>query len=1048
MIGRDRTDRIEALFSAVYDLGPEERNAALLGVAAVDRAEVERLIEAHDALITDGDAFLGVLDTYRARSLLERSGPPREVPRAIGRYTVVRCLACGGMGIVYLARDPRLERLVAIKVLPPFLSADPVAVGDLAREARMASALDDPRIETVYEIGETDEGEVFIAMAYYDGETLRERISRGPMAVSDTIELGIQLAEGLETAHRAGIIHGDVKPENILITGSGALKIVDFGVAKMLREGSTTAGLLQGTAAYMSPEQTQGERLDGRADLWSTGVVLQEMLAGQRPFRGEGASLVHGIRHDAPPDLGALRDDLPPGLAGLVARCLAKEPACRPGSAGILATELRAVGKAETLPASPAPALRDRPRRRGVLASIGAASLAVLVFATVLVRQGRDAGPIADANVAPAIAVLPFEVRGEGLDIWREGMIDLLSIVLGGTTELRTVDARTVLARWRESVGETQPDLDGALAVARATGARYAVLGSIVSVAQGLRLSARIHALPAGSELTSLQVQGPADSLFSLVDRLAIDILDATWQGEEQPQRPIDLTRNTTSSLPALKAFLQGESLLRQADFAGAVADYERAVAEDSTFAFALFHLGLAYGWVGDAARQDGSYERALRQAARLPEPEVGLLRALLATASTDLATAIGMLSEVARSYPDNPEAWYFLGDRYFHDGRQVLASREESERAFRRVVALDPVFAPAYIHLVHNAFSYRPDGARADSLMKIYRGLVGANTSTREQQLAFGLAFGDSTRRKEAYVAIDTLPVVITQQVVAVYLDHPRFWATRQTVLERLRRRQSPIDELQYRMTTIGLLNNAVSLGRLRAALALLDDPTLAAGIRAGGTYWVYAAAPGLFPSTFESAFAVPGEEDLQTGMYFVMSWFYSGAYAADRGRWGDHASAVERLLAEADRLQGRGDSASARFVRGAATALAGKGLWARGDVDEALPLLREGQRMATWPATYNREVVNESIRWWIGELLLQAGRPRDAAPYFEASWNNPLAAERLGPIYERLGDPSRARAAYDLVVAAWQEADPELQARARTAKAASRRLDGSRAD
>jgi len=1045
---RAREERIEALFSAIYELSPAERNAELQSLEDADRAELEALIATHDSLTTRGDDFLQALDTGRARSLLEQSGPPG-APETIGRYTVVRPLARGGMGIVYLAHDPRLDRPVAIKLLPSYLSADPAAVRDLAEEARMASALDDPRIATVYEIGETTDGSVFIAMAYYDGETLRERISRGPITVSEAVELGTQLAEGIDAAHRGGIIHGDVKPENVVITKGGALKIVDFGVARMLREGLTSAEVLPGTAAYMSPEQTRGERLDGRTDVWSIGVVLHEMLAGKRPFGGEGDSLVDAIRHAAPPNLATVRPDVSSRLARVVARSLEKERDRRPGSAGALAVELRAAADRESdTSASAARARRGKWSGGRILAATGAAALVIVAAATVLERRGHG-GASAAGNASPAIAVLPFEVHGEELGLWREGMVDLLSIVLAEGTELRAVDARTVLARWREAVDDRgEPDLEGALEIARRTGAGYAVTGSIVPVAQGLRLGARVHALPAGRELASVQVQGSADSLFALVDLLAIDILSATWQGEGQPRRRLDLTRTTTSSLPALKAFLDGERLLRQADYGGAVAGYERAVADDSTFAYALFHLGLAYGWLSDARRQDESYARALRHSARLPEPERLLLRAIGAGSTSDPASTIALLSDVTRRYPDNPEAWYFLGDRYFHDGEQVLAGREESERAFRRVVALDPGFAPAYIHLIQNAFSHRPDSARADSLMKAYRRLAPTSGSNLEQRLALDLAFGDPTTRNEAWAALDTLPLEVGWWLAEFYFDHPRFWAMRQTVLDRVHDRQTPIDEQSYHVRALALLDNALSRGRVRAATAHLDDPLLLAGSRATGSYRVYSATRPSSPPALDPALGWPRDVHLPTGLQSVLLFFYSGAYAADRERWDDHAAAVERLLEEGDRLLSDGDSASARFVRGMATALTGKGLWARGDPTGALPLLTEGQRLATWPVSPHREVVNESIRWWIGDLLLESGRPRDAASYFEASWNDPLAAERLGPIYERIGDPARARAAYALVVSAWKDADPELQPRVRAARTALARLEGSQPD
>jgi tetratricopeptide (TPR) repeat protein len=1025
MSSADRWNRIEVLFGSLFEMNAEDQRRTLQTVEDADlRAEVEALLTTHQEL-TARDGFLNELDTARAAALLERARPEEE-PSSVGRYRIVRRLARGGMGIVYLAHDPRLDRPVALKLLPPYLDADPAAVRRLGDEARAASALDHAHIETVYEIGDTDDGRVFIAMAYYDGETLRERIGRGPVSVPDAVDLGSQLADGLSAAHRNGIIHRDIKPENILVTRDGVLKIVDFGVAKIMKEGLPSAGLPLGTAAYMSPEQTRGETLDHRTDLWSTGVVLYEMLAGTRPFGGEGEALIHAIRNDPPRLLSAVRGDLPAPLVTLAERCLEKDRERRFESADALARELRSEP-------------RPRPRRARIAAA--AALLAILAAVFLIRSEGEVASPVVGEAAAPGIAVLPFEVRGEDLGVWREGMVDLLSISLDGAADLRAIDSRTVLARWGETVREQgAPDLERALEVARGTGAQYAVMGSIVSSSSGIRLGAQIYALQDGSSLAAVQVEGSPDSLFALVDRLSIDVLAAIWQGEERPRVDVDLTRITTTSLPALKAYLEGESLLRRGDFAASVAAYERAIAADSTFAFALYHLGMAYGWVGDAVSQNRSYRRALRHAGRLPEREALLLRATLEyhTGVLDSPTVVGLLQEAARKYPDDPDAWYFLGEIYWHGGEQFLSNQDEGEKAFRTVVELDPGFAPAYIHLVNNAFIHRPDSARASTLIDAYHRLAPNSRADQENQTAFGLAFGDSTRRRQAYAALDTLPAGSRSWLADGYLDHPRFWDTRRVVLE-----YRPIPRAQPGPVMIGILfDTNLSQGRLGAALAYLEDPLIPSGFRAafraGGLYRVHSAGLPVPRIALDQALALPRTERIPADIGFTLIWFYAGAYAADQGRSGDHATAVDQLRIGAERFLAEGDSANARFARGAALALSGQGLWRRGDSERALQRLTEGQRQAS----PSRKAVNEMIRWWLGELLLEMKRPQEAALYYESFWNDPFAAYRLGPIYEQIGDPAKAREAYALVASAWSDADPELQGRAREARAAVQRL------
>ena len=199
----------------------------------------------------------------------------------LGPYQVVSQLGSGGMGVVYQATVPRLKRTVAIKLLPPDLTRDDTAKQRFLQEAQAASALDHPNICTIHEINETDDGQLYLVMAHYEGETLKERIERGPLPLDDAVDIGTQVGQGLAEAHEAGIVHRDIKPANLLVTKTGVVKILDFGLAKLAgAEDVTQTGTAVGTVAYMSPEQARGEEVDHRTDIWSLGVVLYEMLAG------------------------------------------------------------------------------------------------------------------------------------------------------------------------------------------------------------------------------------------------------------------------------------------------------------------------------------------------------------------------------------------------------------------------------------------------------------------------------------------------------------------------------------------------------------------------------------------------------------------------------------------------------------------------------------------------------------------------------------------------------------------------------------------------
>jgi formylglycine-generating enzyme required for sulfatase activity len=258
------------------------------------------------------------------------------------KYRILGELARGGMGVVYTAEDLKLKRTVALKFLSPELTREPEARERFVHEAQAASELDHPNICTIHEIDETEAGQMYIAMAYYRGESLKDRIKRGPLEVNEALETAIQLARGLEKAHQRSIIHRDIKPANILMTEDGLAKIVDFGLARL---GGTTrvtrTGTTMGTVAYMSPEQAQGHEVDQRTDLWSLGVVLYDMLAGQLPFKGEReASLLYSIVHEPPQRLKSLRPNVPPELDRIVQRALEKKPESRYPSAAEMLKDL------------------------------------------------------------------------------------------------------------------------------------------------------------------------------------------------------------------------------------------------------------------------------------------------------------------------------------------------------------------------------------------------------------------------------------------------------------------------------------------------------------------------------------------------------------------------------------------------------------------------------------------------------------------------------------------------------------------------------------
>ncbi len=423
-----------------------------------------------------------------------------EPGQTVAHYEIVKRLGQGGMGVVYQARDTKLDRTVALKFLPPQLAVDPEANARFMREAKAASALDHANICTIYEIGETAEGALYIAMAFYEGHPLDALVKRGSLPVERVVDIATQLASALERAHDAGIVHRDLKPANVMVTNRGEVKLLDFGIAKLsTATGLTDTGTTLGTASYMSPEQVNAQPLDHRTDLWSFGVVLYEMLAGRTPFEGETApAVMYSILDKDPAPLLALREDTPESLARVVDACLRKNPDERPRDARAVREALGGAGRVAATAAGGGERARGRsaagPKTpaSGRLARLGWPRMAIgaLIVAVLLVVvwtgyravRSRTGGTASAADTRDVIAVLPFTVRGApDLAYLAEGLVDLVSGKLDGAGPLRMIDPRAVVGRMGDREPETLDAGSGAQ-VAAALGAGRFITGQLVGL--------------------------------------------------------------------------------------------------------------------------------------------------------------------------------------------------------------------------------------------------------------------------------------------------------------------------------------------------------------------------------------------------------------------------------------------------------------------------------------------------------------------------------------------------------------------------------------
>ena len=317
------------------------------------------------------------------------------IGKTIGPYRILERIGAGGMGVVYKAEDARLDRLVALKFLPPY-AAGPEESKRFLREAQAASAIDHPNICTVYEVGDDGQGNAYIAMAFYEGEALDQRLARGPLSVDEAVDVARQAAAGLRKAHAQGVVHRDIKPANLMISADGLVKILDFGLAKLATSSKLTkSGAAVGTAGYLAPEQVMAAEVDARCDIWALGVVLYEMLSGERPFKGDyEPAILYSLVHQEPEPLRALRPDVPEHLERIVARCLEKEPANRYQTIDELLEALGAPASAASMVSPPPQAPAPRKSPRALRFAVPLALVAAAAFVFLWMRGERQAAPV------------------------------------------------------------------------------------------------------------------------------------------------------------------------------------------------------------------------------------------------------------------------------------------------------------------------------------------------------------------------------------------------------------------------------------------------------------------------------------------------------------------------------------------------------------------------------------------------------------------------------------------------------------------------------
>jgi len=514
------------------------------------------------------------------------------IGEALGQFRITGMIGAGGMGVVYRARDERLDRDVAIKVLPPGTFADEAARRRLRLEAMTLSRLNHPNIATVHDFNNQD-GVDFLVMEMIPGATLDQRIMGDPLPERDLLRLGTQLAQGLAAAHAEGIVHRDLKPGNVRITPDGRLKILDFGLAMLRKlecdEGADTAAIgdsmVAGSPPYMAPEQLLGEPVDARTDIYAAGAVLFEMATGRRPFAdAQGARLIDSILHQPPPSPSALNPRLSPGLEQIVFKCLDKEPRRRYQTARELLVDLERLS---------VPSAITQPAARAARSQLGWTALAGVAVVSVLAgaHGGGARSPLAEAPASAgpirSIAVLPLaNLSGdEAQEFFADGMTDALIADLGRTASVRVI-SRTSSMQYKK-VRKPLP------VIARELGVEAVVEGSVVRSGERVRINAQLVQASSDRRLWGNSYERDVRDVIGLQAEVAAAIAREVNASLQVPERASSVRVDPQ----AHEAYLRGRHFFQQADersFRRALSYFEQAVGRDGSHA-------LAYAGIADA---------------------------------------------------------------------------------------------------------------------------------------------------------------------------------------------------------------------------------------------------------------------------------------------------------------------------------------------------------------------------------------------------------------------------------------------------------------
>jgi serine/threonine protein kinase/tetratricopeptide (TPR) repeat protein len=706
---------VRALFDELSALTSREQTARLVQLRRTSPAlagELETLLAADER----ADAVLKRFEAEARLALPVASEDPLGlVGRTVAHFQVAELLGAGGMGMVYRAEDTDLGRTVALKFPAPFVGASETVKQRFLREARAASTLDHPNVCTIHEVGETESGLLYLAMAHYEGETLSARLRRGPLSVDEVVDVARQVAGGLGSAHEKGIVHRDIKPSNLILTEGGGVKILDFGLAHMT-DVPVTGGPVMGTLAYMAPEQLRGGPVDERADLWALGVVLYESLTGTRPFPSKDPADLLSTMENGPEPPSSYRGDVPDVLENAVLQLLRSDPDDRPA-------DTRSLLASPAFARAPVNRSHSRkvPRPQRWQAWLAPAIAAVSLITALGLGQWRRSPPqpglgaSGSAARAPSLAVLPFRsITPDSTPAYvLQGLQGSLIAELSPTLEVRAQRSTLHFADGQSSVRE----------IGEALGANVLVTGTVRRT--GGRVETRISLVEAssGRTLWGESYAGELSDVRALHRAMASGIEAAIAPTASPPPRGA-LAGRPGPDPEAYDLYLRGRFHWnrRSADgFARAVDYFSRAIAVDSTFAAAWAGLSDAHNLLGQYRQMPlAEAKRIARETAdRALALDSTLAEAFTARAEIDFLDRQWDAAEARyrRAIELNPgyaNARHFYGWFLSHLGRHEAAV-EQLERA-SDLDPLSPIIGSELAMAYYNARRYEDavDHARA----------------------------------------------------------------------------------------------------------------------------------------------------------------------------------------------------------------------------------------------------------------------------------------------------------------------------------------------